>query len=267
MMSEKQTSYVQAREALLAHIATTLQQDRRFIAAWLAGSHARGQQQWFSDLDLHVVVAEEYSETLCAQPWPVGAKTTPERLALFTQFGKPAVIYEVHANNLVGGTFTYVLYQESAINVDWMLIPKSRAHLEHPALLLFSRAELPQSPTEEPPSREECAERASLQVGFFWMIAATNAQNLLHGDLVQYHTLLRWLEESIRETRAALRGEHTSFTKAARIKLNCTREEQVATLRSLCDEMQSLMPQVIALGGYAPAAPRSVIEERLALLE
>jgi predicted nucleotidyltransferase len=267
MTSKKQTSYVQAREALLEHITTTLKQDRRFIAAWVAGSHARGEQQRFSDLDLHVVVAEEYSETLCAQPWSVGAKTTPERLALFTQFGKPVVIYEVHANNLVGGTFTYVLYKESAINVDWMLIPKSRAHVEHSSLLLFSHAELPEPLTEGPPSREECAERASLQVGFFWMIAATNAQNLLHGDLVQYHTLLRWLEDSIRETRAALRGEYASFTKASRIKLNCTQEDQVAALRSLCDEMESLIPQVIALGGYVSAAPLPVIEERLALLE
>jgi predicted nucleotidyltransferase len=163
-MSEKQTSYLQAREALLEHIATTLKQDQRFIAAWLAGSHARGEQQWFSDLDLHVVVAEAYSEILCAQPWSVGAKTTPERLALFSQFGEPAVIYEVHANNLVGGTFTYVLYQESAINVDWMLIPQSLAQREHPSLLLYSHVELPEPRAEEPPSREECAERASLQV-------------------------------------------------------------------------------------------------------
>jgi hypothetical protein len=117
-MSEEQTSYLQAREALLAHITVVLKTDQRFIAAWLAGSHARGEQQWFSDLDLHVVVAEEYSATLCAQPWSAGAKTKPERLALFTQFGEPAVIYEAHANNLVGGTFTYVLYQESALNVE-----------------------------------------------------------------------------------------------------------------------------------------------------
>jgi hypothetical protein len=134
---------------LLAHI--TLKQDQRFIAAWLAGSYARGEQQWFSDLD--------------------------------------------------------------------------------------------------------------------WMIAASNVQNFLYGDLVQYQTVLRWLEGNIRETRAALRGERTSFTKASRIKLSCTREEQIATLRPPCDEMESLMPQVNALGGYVPASPRTVMEKRLALLE
>jgi hypothetical protein len=83
--------------------------------------------------------------------------------------------------------------------------------------------------------------------GFFWMIAASNVQNFLHGDLVQYHMLLRWLEDNVREIRAALGGERTHFTKASRVKLYCTREEQIATLRSLCVEMESLMPQVIAL--------------------
>ncbi len=108
-MSEARTRYVQAREALLAHITETLERDERFVAAWLAGSYGRGEQTWSSDLDLHVVVANDYSELLCAQPWLVGAKTTQERLALFKQFGEPVIVYDAHANNTMGGTFTYVL--------------------------------------------------------------------------------------------------------------------------------------------------------------
>ena len=123
-MPEARRRYVQAREVLLTYITETLERDERIVAAWLAGSYGRGEQKWSSDLDLHVVVAHDYSELLCAQPWSVGARTTPERLALFKQFGEPAIIYDAHANNLIGGTFTYVLYQESAINVDWMLIPQ-----------------------------------------------------------------------------------------------------------------------------------------------
>src|SRR5258707_10861384 len=163
-MSASRTNYVEAREALLADISTTLKNDQRFVAAWLAGSYGRGEQDMFSDLDLHVAVADAYSERLCAIPWMSGAKTTGERLALFSQFGTPAIIFEAHSNNQVGGTFTYVLYQESAINVDWMLVPQSLAHQEHPSLLLYSHAELPEPRAEEPPSREECAEWASLQV-------------------------------------------------------------------------------------------------------
>lgn len=142
-MSITRTAYVEARTAILKRIITALKNDERFVAAWLAGSFARNEQQWFSDLDLHVVVANEYSDTLCARPWASGARTTEERLALFQQFGEPAVVYDAHANNLVGGTFTYVLYQESALNVDWMLIPQSVAHLESPSLMLFSKRNFP----------------------------------------------------------------------------------------------------------------------------
>jgi hypothetical protein len=40
----------------------------------------------------------------------------------------------------------------------------------------------------------------------------------------------------------------------------------MAVLRSLCDEMKALAPEVVALGGYVPASPRSVIDMRYLLL-
>ncbi len=265
-MLEARNRYVQAREALLLHITETLKHDKRFVAAWLAGSYGRGKQKWSSDLDLHVVVADDYSEILCAQPWSSGAKTTPDRLTLFQLFGEPAIVYDAHANNLMGGTFTYVLYRKSMVNVDWMLLPESVAHLEHPSLMLFSHVQLPEPPQDEPLTLEQRIEQASLHVGFFWMIAASNVQNLLNDDIVQFHTLLRWLEDSIREVRAALKGERAAFTKISHINLCCTQEEQIGVLRSLCDEMEALAPDVVDLGGYVPDSPRSVIEMRLLLL-
>ncbi|GHO72390.1 hypothetical protein KSD_01610 [Ktedonobacter sp. SOSP1-85] len=78
-MSGKREVFVQARERLLAEITESLHNDERFVAAWLADSYGRSQQTWISDLDIHVVVAEEYSEKLCATPWMAGARTTPER--------------------------------------------------------------------------------------------------------------------------------------------------------------------------------------------
>jgi hypothetical protein len=160
----------------------------------------------------------------------------------------------------------YVLYRESTINVDWMLIPHSMAHLEHPSPMLFNHGSFPEPPHEESLTIEKRIELASLHAGFFWMIAASNVQNLLQGDTVQFHTLLRWLEDSMREVRAALQGEQSRFTKASRIQLCCTQKEQVAVLRALCDEMEALMPDVVDLGGYVPASPRSAIEMRLLLL-
>jgi hypothetical protein len=127
-MSSNREQYTAARDTLLTEVAGFLKEDPRFLAAWLAGSFGRGEQTWLSDLDIHVVVAEEYCEKLCATPWSSGGRTTPERLALFQQFGTPSIVFEAHSNNQIGGTFTHVVYRESAQNVDWMLIPQYKAH-------------------------------------------------------------------------------------------------------------------------------------------
>jgi len=265
-MSPQREAYLRARETLLERITTTLKKDERFVAVWLAGSFGLGEQTWSSDLDIHVVVANAYSEQLCATPWPFGARTTKERLTLFKQFGTPAIIYDAHSNNQLDGTFTHVVYQESAQNIDWMLIPQEKAFQEHPSLLLFDKIGIPEPPTPEPESLEQRVERASMNVGFFWMIACSNVKNLLESDLIEFHMLLLWLEENIREVQAALRGERASYVSHSHSRIYTIQQDQVAALRQLCDEMEALMPQVIELGGYVPSSPRSMVEMRLALL-
>ncbi|GHO49154.1 nucleotidyltransferase domain-containing protein [Ktedonospora formicarum] len=264
-MSHHRTLSLQHRTALLKQIATVLEHDERFVAAWLAGSFGRGEQDALSDLDLHVVVAEAYSETLCATPWPYGARTTEERLALFQQFGTPSVLFESHSNNTLGGTFTYVLYQESAINVDWMLIPQQLAHQEHPSLLLFEKVGIPEPPPLEPVPFQRCIEDASLTTGFFWMIAASIIPLLARHDLIGFHNGLLGLQRNVREVRAALQGELLPFQKRPS-RLYVTLEEQILALSAVCDEMEALMPQVVAAGGSVPSSPRLAIEMRLAML-
>ncbi len=265
-MSKKRTAFVQAREHLLATITESLRNDERFVAAWLAGSFGRNEQTWISDLDLHVVVAEAYSESLCATPWMSGACTTPERLALFQQFGTPVILFEAHSNNQLGGTFSYVLYQESAHNIDWMLIPQAIAHREEQTLLLFDKVGLPEPPPEEPESQEKSIEHASGNVGFFWMIAAANVKNLLNSDLSEFHRNLLWMDNNIHEVRAALQGKRAPYINHTHSGVYATCEEQVAVLRYLCNEMEGLMPEVVKMGGYVPANPRAMVEKRLELL-
>ncbi|MEO9027327.1 MAG: hypothetical protein ABI413_00775 [Ktedonobacteraceae bacterium] len=264
-MSSQRVAFVQARESLLAEITESLRNGERFVAAWLAGSFGRGQQSWQSDLDLHVVVAEAYSEVLCAMPWRAGGRTTPERLALFQHFGTPAIIYDSHGNNQLGGTFTHIVYQESAQNVDWMLTPQQQAHVLPETLLLFDKVGLPAAPAEELETREEQCERASMHVSFFWMIASANIMNLLAGDVGEFHMLLLWMEDNLHELRAALRGEQARWISNTHSRVYATREEQIAALRHLCDEMEALMPAVVELGGYLPPNPRAMVEMRLAL--
>src|SRR5689334_11398000 len=108
-------NYQLSRLTLLGDIIASLSHDERFVAAWLAGSFGRDEADARSDLDLNVVVSAQDAEVLCTRPWQVGAGTTAERLELISGFGKPAIIHENHNNAPNGGTFTFVVYSESAV--------------------------------------------------------------------------------------------------------------------------------------------------------
>ncbi len=264
-MSSNREQYTAARDALLTEITAFLKDDPRFLAAWLTGSFGRGEQTWLSDLDLYVVIAEAYSETLCATPWPAGGRTPPERLALFQQFGTPTIIFEAHSNNQMGGTFTHVVYGESAQNIDWMLIPQSKAHREHPSLLLFDKVGIPEAPEPELLTHEQAGEIASDEVSFFWMLAAAAAKEV-ERSLIDFHSLVARLDTSLRTVQYALKRQEPPF-KHDEYDIAYTLPERTAALRRRCDEMERLAPAVVAFGGSVPAAPRAVVEKRLALFE
>ncbi|GHO79318.1 hypothetical protein KSD_70890 [Ktedonobacter sp. SOSP1-85] len=259
--------YTAARDALLDQVTRALQEDERFLAAWLAGSFGRGTQNQFSDLDLHVVVADAYSEALCASSWRESGRTTDKRLALFKQFGTPSVIYDAHQNAPAGGAFTYVLYAESAINIDWMLIPEVGAQREHDSLLLFDKVGIPLEKPEEPETQEERVERMSKNVSGFWMFATAGISNLVRHDFLHFHWCLLIMNLSILDVRAALQGEKLKYLGKRYSVSYATWQEQATALLRLCDEMEELMPAVVEMGGYVPFSPRTAVETRLAIVK
>lgn len=264
-MSSNREQYVAARDTLLAEITAFLKDDPRFLAAWLAGSFGRGEQTWLSDLDIHIVVAEAASETLCATPRSGGGSTTPERLALFQHFGTPTIIFEAHSKNQIGGTFTHVVYGESAQNIDWMLIPQHKAHQEPPSVVLFDKVGIPEAPDPEPLTREKAVDTISDTVSFFWMIASAAAKEI-EGDIIHFHILLLWLRDAIRKVNYALEFKVPPF-KRNWPEVCYTLATRAAALRQLCDEMEQLVPVVVAFGASVPTEPRIVVEKRLALFE
>lgn len=267
-MSTYIASYDAARTALLARITTTLQYDERFVAAWLTGSFGRGEQDDYSDLDIRVIVADDYSKALCAQPWPHGAHTTDERFALFALFGTPSVVYDAHGNAPEGGTFTYVLY-ENGQNVDWILVPQSKAQRATDTVLLFDTVGIPFEPAPEPESLEQRITTASDMTSFFWMIAASSLRDLYPSryDAVDFHMLLDWLHNALLDVQRAVDGTPWQYHGGSYAKLAHTRQEQIAAFRDLCNRMLALMPEVERMGGTIPASPMVPVEFRLQMLE
>ncbi len=93
------------------------------------------------------MVADAHSERWCAHLEQVSAQTTEERLALFSRFGQPTVLHENNHNAPDEGMFTYVLYADSAVAVDWTLLPQKQARCPAQARILHvhcaNRRQLP----------------------------------------------------------------------------------------------------------------------------
>jgi predicted nucleotidyltransferase len=257
-------TYRQSREALLAKIVTELSNDERFVAAWLTGSYARNDEDEVSDLDLRLVVAEPYSELLCRRQEQVSHRTTQERFELFSRFGTPALIHENNNNAPEGGTFTFVLYTESAAMIDWILIPLSKAKRIHPSRLLFDKVNAPVSfpePEEVEQSKKYVAERWA----FFWMMTVVTIKYIHRDDGVFAAEWIEYLHGLIHEIERRLNGEPWSYTRGSFSKLQTTREKQLESIRELCNRMQGLKSRVTEFIGSDPATPNSEIDQLFSL--
>lgn len=259
--------YAANRIKLLEHITRVLKEDDRFVAAWLTGSFGRGDADSLSDLDLTVVVENTFAKTLCLRPHQVGASTTPERYALFSQFGQPHIIHENHHNAPENGSFTFVLYQETALAVDWILRPNINVARPALAVLLFDKVDIA---IETPIAVESISKRIELvteQVAFFWMMVTVTIKYLIRRDEVFFHRFLDMLHGILWEVRRLVAGEPDRWLKGSFVQLAITRETQIAAVRHICQEMLDVMREVEKMGGTVPVSPMSIIETLLHLAE
>lgn len=258
-------AYRQNRDTLLKSIVTELSNDERFPAAWLTGSYGRGEADDVSDLDICLVIADSYSESFCARQEQVSHQTIPERLALFRMFGEPALIHENNNNAPEGGTFTFVMYSNSALMVDWTIIPQTNAARSFESLLLFDKANIPISPPPEPADLEQSRKVVAEQWAFFWMMTAVTIKYIHRDDSVFVAEWIEHLHGLIHEIDRRLNGQPWSYTRGSLSKLQPTREKQLELIRYLCNRMQGLKSRVTEFTGSEPAMPIKEIETLLLL--
>jgi len=262
-MKKSPEAYRKSRDVLLAKLVTELSNDERFAAAWLTGSYGRNDADEVSDLDLNLVVAEPHSESLCTRQVQVSHRTTAERFALFSKFGTPALIHENNNNAPEGGTFTFVLYAEFALMVDWTLIPLVKAKRPYPSQLLFDKANIPIASLPEPEELEQSKKSVVEIWAFFWMMTAITIKYIIRGDNV---FVTHWLEELhglIHEIERRINRLPRQYTRGSLSQFQPTRERQLESIRQLCNKMQALTQQVTQFIGFAPASPLAEIETLL----
>ena len=255
------------RDALLQHILVALSTDERFVAAWLTGSLARHEEDDLSDLDLSAVVADAFSEQFCScSPVAVTNTTSPERQALYEQFGQPLILREDRSWLGEGSCFNHVSYRETALVVDWVFLPQAKA--QRPALsrVLFDKVGIPiVSPTAEE-SLEERKDFAARDVGFFWLMTTVMLKYMLRRDTVAFYGFISALYWAIQDVKKRIIGESWHY-KRVDYPLASTMQEQVTLVRQFCNEMLALMPEVVLLGVSVPDDPMSVIEVWLSMAE
>ena len=258
-------SYQKRRESLLTEIVEKLSNDGRFVAAWLTGSLSRNNADAFSDIDLQVVVSDEYSSVLCERLEQVSARTSPERFALFSQFGSPSLIHENNNNAPEGGTFTFVLYAESAVMIDWVLVPQIKATRPNQSLMLFEKTPIPIASPPQPEDFEQSCKAVAEQYAFFWMMIAITIKYVTRNDGVFVTEWTEHLYSLLYEIERRLKGEPWKYTRGSFSKFQPTREKQLESIRELCNRAQGLKPRITKFTGSEPASPLAEIELLLSL--
>ena len=257
--------YQAHRDTLLAEIVSALSANESLIASWLTGSFARHEADAVSDLDLNIVVADHYSESLCARPRLIGAGTTDERLAIISRFGQPAVIHENHHNAPEGGTFTFVLYKESALMVDWIFIPQAKAQRPAQSILLFDKAGIPVSPPGSPEALDQRVEMLTEKIAFFWMVMAVTTKYVVRQDATQVQILLDTLQRVFYEIQRLIAGEFWRYRRGSTTRLCVNRDQQIKALLELRNAMLNLIPQAVELGVQVSSSPSSTLNVLLNL--
>lgn len=266
MSAYPRAQYARNREETLAHIVAFLSQDERFVAARLTGSLGRGDGDELSDIDLRVVVADAHAERLCAcAPQLSAGVASAERLALYEQFGRPLVFCEAPSFGPTGGCFNQTAYRETAVTVDWVLLPQKDAHLpRRECRVLFDKVGLP---TEPPPAPEEMEERlssAARDIHLFWMMTSISVKYLLR-DIMMGDRFIYGNAYLLQGVKQRLAGE-TPHYQHITLPLATTRSEQAAQIRQQCTEMLVEMTKLAALGGQVPDDPMSIIETWLSIV-
>ena len=253
-------TYAANREQLLERIVASVAEDERFAAAWLTGSYSRANQDGLSDIDINIVVKTEHSDRLCQRAATVSAQTTPERMTLFTQFGNIAFLHENNNNAPEGGTFTNTIYAGTAVIVDWILIPQQTAQRSSPSQLLFDHVGIPEAKPTTPLTRDQRAEKASEITAFFWMMMAITVKYLSRGDAVFVVVWLEELHRMLAEVQRLVANQPFRYRGGSVTTLNADCQSQIAALYRLAAEMEAVMPDIVAIGGFVRPSPMATLD-------
>jgi predicted nucleotidyltransferase len=243
-------------ETLLQQAQAVLLADQRIVAAWLFGSVGRRTSDAFSDLDVSVVVKDDYIETISA-----------ERQSYAAQLDRPVLLLESPGNAPAGGAYLMALYpgQAGVHQVDWYWQRQSDASLPRHAVLLFDREGIPRDTRQEqldpagtpaPLTRQERVKQATQLSTFFWAMSNIAVKSILRHQAwtaVSHLEGLQGLVDGMKRLVGLSTVQEGQEEWRTTLLPPVHRAEQMAMLREIAHEMEQLTSAIELIGGQVPS--------------
>ncbi len=248
------------RARLLERVRVATDRQSCVHAAWLFGSHARGNTDALSDLDLSVVVSDDAMSTVAGDP----SRPVDYRQVLASPRGRwvaqvvepPLLLLEAPQNAPPGGAALTSFFAGEAgpQQVDWQWLPLSTARRPRESLLLFDRAGMPYeaSPSEVGPGPAPDRtpfEVAAHAVPWFWATLIWNAKHAARSPRDTEMPMLGQTVRAVFDVEQFLDPDAGPPTGEPTIEYP---EDRLRILRDLSDRMERLMPRARALSAGMP---------------
>jgi hypothetical protein len=248
-------AYAHARNLVLTRIGEVLEADLRVTAAWLSGSFGRGDDDAWSDFDLHLAVADE-----------VLASFLDERDALYRRVGPPLLVQpDMESPSQPASRFQLVVYP-GPLEVDWIVGPASQAVRPPETRLLFARIDVPVVIPPPLPVDEQRAQATDSLI-FFWAMApiavkyagrgesrrATQQIQLLTDPFVFLWRLVMLPQGPDPSAPGQNRGTEPELDALLpRLEWEIDPLLALEVIRGLCAEVERLHPSLAAIGVPIP---------------
>ena len=245
------------RNDLIQRLIIGLKQDERVIAAWIAGSVARGDEDWLSDIDINIAVADESIE-----------EVVQGRHEFAAQLVTPSLSMDQMRNAPPRGGYLLVHYpgEFGPQHVDWFWQPESLANIPDNGRLLFDKVGLPgidgkvwedeMNQTESRPAIDSTdpVDLLTHDVKFFWPMSLIVAKYITRGENETVGHMIELIERTLSRVTDSLGVDDQILTASDA----ATQDAQFQTLRSKSQQAQSLH---VALQERAVVIPTEAITQ------
>jgi hypothetical protein len=252
--------YLEERNQLLGTISELLKRDPNVKAAWLWGSIGRGDEDALSDIDLWVIVDDEYIDPILSHP-----------LQYVSQVTNPVLSLEAPQNAPEGGAYLMACYDAPVAPhiVDWYWQPKSLASISDQVRLLFDRAGIRHQ--EQPihfsggPANKAIVERPMHFISFFWMMLMITAKEASRSPWAEKMELVPYLIDPFIKTHQFI-GKNRSLPPRD-IPSHRLPGEKVQLLYQFADQMSEWMDSIAGQSEEVPALIKPGAYRYLKLIE